>query len=101
MAKPLSYYLDPAEREKRLCLNGFNNLLINWQEGPIGEVGPNGVLPEDVLQVVLERLRVLNEKPFNTREGSLAITDIESAMNWLLRRRINRDAAGTLGTGQP
>lgn len=96
--KPLAYYLDPVERENRL---GNQNCLINWQEGPIDEVGVNGALPEDVIEVTLERLRDLNKPPHNTRECSLAITALEDAQNWLLRRRINRAAAGTLGTSRP
>lgn len=35
------------------------------------------------------------------RENSLAITALEEANNWLMRRRLNRVAQGVEGTYEP
>lgn len=74
---------------------------FRWQVGPIGEVGRNGMQVEDVIQVAIDRLRELNVPPFNTRENSLAITDLESAQNWLYRRTREREERGVEGTSTP
>lgn len=71
---------------------------IKWQEGPVKEVGVNGCQIEDVLEVAAARLRELNVPPHNSRLNSLAITDIESAQNWLNRRTAEREARGVEGT---
>ena len=75
-------------------------LAITWQHGPVRSVGANGWQPEDVLELVAERLRGLNaDHP--CRENSLAITKIEEAILWLAERTRDRNARGVEGTDQP
>lgn len=77
---------------------------IDWQHGPIGENARNGAMIEEVIEAVLDRLRFLNEtnnRKFSCRENSLAITDLESAQNWLYRRTRAREARGVEGTNKP
>ena len=80
---------------------GFN---IHWQNGPIHDDNPrNGAFVEEVLEACLDRLRYLNgasDGRFRCRENSLAITDIESAQNWLNRRTYDRMQRGVEGTHQ-
>jgi len=76
-------------------------IAIKFQEGPILEVGSNGCQVEDVIGVLIDRLRELNVPPHNIRETSLAITSLEEAEHWLWRRTRNRLLAGTEGTGNP
>ena len=71
---------------------------INWQEGPIGEVGVNGVQADEVIEETLKYLRSVNMPPHGNRHTSLAITDLESAQNWLIRRTADRVARGVEGT---
>jgi hypothetical protein len=70
---------------------------ITFQNGPIGEVGINGCQVEDVIAVIIDRLRELNVPPYNTRETSLAITALEEADNWLERRTRDRIRRGVEG----
>jgi len=74
---------------------------IRFQAGPIQEHGVNGCSIEDVIDVLLTRLRGFQEGPFKCRENALAITDLESAQNWLLRRTANRQRQGVEGTNAP
>lgn len=69
---------------------------INWQTEPQGP----GTTIEEVIQVAIDRIRELNVPPFATRENSLAVTDLESAQNWLNRRTADRRARGVEGTLQ-
>jgi hypothetical protein len=57
----------------------------------------NGVTNEEVLEVLIHRLRKLNEK-FSCKENAIAITNLESAKMWLNKRtedRIERQVEGT------
>lgn len=92
------------EHEHHVAIdNGQGDTFLSlwWQHGPVAEVGVNGMQADDVLDVVLDYLRAVNVPPFNARETSLAITDIESAQNWLRRRTANRIARGVEGTSTP
>jgi len=74
---------------------------VTWQTGPIPEVGVNGAHIEDVIQVAIDRLRVHNEGPMRCRENSLAITALEEAQNWLVRRTMARVNQGVEGSMEP
>ena len=74
---------------------------IKFQDGPIGHNGVNGCQVEDVIAVLIDRLRDLNIPPYNTRETSLAITALEEADNWLNRRTRDRIKRGVEGTFAP
>lgn len=69
---------------------------IQFQLGPVKEVGVNGITNEALIAIVLHRLRVLNEK-FPCRENSLAITNIEQGQMWLEQRTRNRQKRGVEG----
>jgi len=74
---------------------------VQFQEGPIPEVGVNGCHIEDVIQVAIDRIRSLNVPPLNCRENSLAITHLEEAQNWLMRRTLDRVNRSVEGSMQP
>lgn len=74
---------------------------IRFQDGPIAEHGVNGVQIDDVLEVLLARMRMLNQGQFACRENSLAITDLESAQNWMRRRTANREKQKVEGQDKP
>lgn len=74
---------------------------ITFQQGPIQEVGVNGAHIEDVIDLVIDRLRGFNEGPYRCRENSLAITALEEANLWLLKRTLNRIEQGVEGYNRP
>ena len=57
---------------------------------PDGNV--TGVTNEEVIQVLIDRLGCQRDV-FKSREAALAITDLESAENWLWRWDVNRGRA--------
>lgn len=71
---------------------------IHFQQGPIKEDGVNGVCNEDLLLMVLLRLRMFNQGKFSCRENSMAITKIEEAVMWLRKRTEDREFRGVEGT---
>jgi len=72
---------------------------IQFQHGPIGENGVNGVQNEDVLKLLSKRIRALNAE-FPCRENSIAITKIEEALLWLEHRTAVRIEQGVEGKNE-
>lgn len=79
---------------------GTNSLPIYFQEGPIKEVGVNGITQEALLAIVIDRLRSFQSGPFSCRENAIALTHCEEALMWLQRRTIARIKRGVEGTNQ-
>lgn len=75
-------------------------LTIQFQDGPISEVGVNGITNEVLLAIVADRLRGFQSGPFASRHNALALTAIEEAQNWLNRRTLERMRGGVEGTPQ-
>lgn len=73
---------------------------IRFQNGPIQEVGVNGVTNESLLSIVRHRLQGFQSGPYACRENALALTKIEEALHWLHHRTRERDARGVEGTNK-
>ena len=73
---------------------------ILFQNGPINEVGVNGVTQEVLLAIVIDRLKSFQAGPFACRENALALTKLEEATHWLQQRTLRRLRAGVEGTHQ-
>jgi hypothetical protein len=71
---------------------------IDFQEGPIGEHGVNGMANEDALHMVLARLNAFQGTEFKCKENAMAITKIEEALLWLRARTMGREKRGIEGT---
>ena len=78
--------------------NGITQCEILFQNGPINEVGVNGITQEVLLAIVADRLRSFQAGQFACRENALALTKIEEAMHWLQQRTIARMRRGVEGT---
>lgn len=77
---------------------GANRYLILFQNGPIGEVGVNGLTHEALIAIVVDRLRSFQAGSFACRENALALTKLEEAQHWLHHRTRARMARGVEGT---
>ncbi len=90
--------------------NGRHNYIIRHKESGaiLGEIhfqdgGRNtegvrdGVLDQDLLEIVRHRLQCFQHGEFPSREGALAITHIEEALLWLNKRKEDRKYRGVLG----
>jgi hypothetical protein len=70
---------------------------ISFQNGPIKENGVNGCTQEDLLAIVIDRLRSFQAGGFACRENALALTKCEEAQMWLQSRTAKRVARGVEG----
>lgn len=73
---------------------------ISFQNGPIQEVGVNGISGEALLAVVIDRLRSFQAGPFACRENAIALTKSEESLMWLQKRTRDRLARGVEGANQ-
>ena len=75
-----------------------DTMRITFQNGPVKEVGTNGLTQEALLAIVADRLRSFQSGQYACRENALALTKIEEAMHWLQHRTRARVARGVEGT---
>lgn len=73
---------------------------INFQNGPIGEHGVNGISQEALLAIVIDRLRCFQAGPYNNEDNQLALDDVRHALECLQRRTRKRLARGVEGTSE-
>lgn len=73
---------------------------IRFQNGPINEVGVNGISNEVLLAIVEDRLTGFQSGQYACRENAIALTKIQEAMMWLQKRTRDRLARGVEGTNQ-
>lgn len=71
---------------------------IDFQEGPIKEVGINGITEEDLLLMVIARLESFQCSEFKCIENEEAIVALREALISMNCRRIKRMNRGVEGT---
>ena len=90
---------DPDTNPSALGARPFQSKAsILFQNGPIKEVGTNGVTHEALLAILIDRLQHFQAGSYSCRENAIALTKLEEALMWLKKRtedRVNRGVEGT------
>ncbi|MCK5504563.1 MAG: hypothetical protein KAJ10_05345 [Thermodesulfovibrionia bacterium] len=73
---------------------------VYFQDGSIKENSVNGCHQEDLLAIVIDRLRGFQSGEFRCRENAIALTKIEEALHWLNHRTSDRIERGVEGTSK-
>lgn len=76
----------------------IGDTLIRFQNGPIGEVGVNGVTHEALLAIVIDRLEAFQRGPYRCEESGEALYHLYEAQVALKSRTLARMARGVEGT---
>ena len=76
---------------------GFSRMLVLFQNGPIQEVGVNGITQEVLLAIVIDRLRSFQAGPYPSEANALALKHSEDALGYLQERTKERLARGVEG----
>lgn len=71
---------------------------IKFQNGPIKEAGVNGVMNEDLIAIVIDRMQGFQAGQYSCRENAIALTKLEEALMWLRKRTQDREDRGVEGT---
>ncbi len=72
--------------------------IINFQNGPILEAGVNGVMNEDLIAIVIDRMQGFQSGQYACRENAIALTKLEESLMWLRKRTQDREDRGVEGT---
>jgi len=78
----------------------YHGIDILFQNGPINEVGVNGLTHEVLLEIVADRLRSFQKGDFACKANECALTHIEEAQHWLQQRTLERMRRNVEGTHQ-
>ena len=71
---------------------------FSFQNGPIKEAGVNGVMNEDLLAIVIDRLKGFQAGKYACKENAAALEDVEDALEVLKDRTKERESRGVEGT---
>ena len=88
---PHLFTVNKVEDGEELCK-------IHFQEGPIKEVGVNGVNNEDLIAMVIARLEGFQNSDFACKENEKAIEKLQESLMWLRKRTMDREARNVEGT---
>lgn len=91
------YDITSAEKDE----SGMRPLLqvIQFQKGARKDpAARHGVLDDDLLEIVRDRLACFQAGEFATRENACALHHIEEALMWMNKRAEDRAERGVLGT---
>ncbi len=78
-------------------LIGRSGFTMHFQNGPINEVGVNGITQEALLAIVIDRLRSFQAGPFACSENATALVHTEAALDTLKSRTLARMARSVEG----
>lgn len=87
-----------ACHEYRVHLGDDQIASLSFQNGPIAEVGVNGITQEILLSVVADRLRHFQQGPYACTENARALQYVEAAQGALKLRTTKRMDRGVEGT---
>ena len=76
---------------------GFSRMLVLFQNGPINEVGVNGITQEVLLSIIIDRLRSFQAGPYSSEMNSVALIHCRVALDALKSRTRERLARGVEG----
>lgn len=71
---------------------------VLFQNGPINEVGVNGVTHEALIAILVDRLKGFQSGPYHSADNAEALSHLEGAQTALQRRTRARMARGVEGT---
>ena len=69
---------------------------VKFQDGAM-ELGRNGAITEEVLDMLIEHFNYFQKGKYACRENALVITKLEEAKHWVLHRKQLREAQDVKG----
>ncbi len=71
---------------------------VSFQNGPIKEVGVNGVMNEDLIAILISRMKGFQSGDFACVANSHALSHLKNALGALQARTAQREERGVEGT---
>lgn len=79
---------------------GICYTLIDFQHGPIKEVGVNGITNEALLAILIDRMEGFQSGPFACDHNQKALEHLKAALRQLVLRTMERVTRGVEGTNK-
>ncbi len=89
---------NPGEDDGSGYRASFARSIVLFQNGPIKEVGVNGVTHEALLAILIDRLKSFQAGPFACEANTIALGHLDHALAHLQKRTRERIARGVEGT---
>jgi hypothetical protein len=89
---------NPSSEDRDGYKSSYSRLPVVFQNGPIKEVGVNGVTNEALLAIVIDRLQSFQAGPYACIANAIALKYCVEALETLKMRTIGRMARGVEGT---
>lgn len=89
---------NPSDPFKARYGQGAEHSTVLFQNGPIREVGVNGVTHEALLAILIDRLTAFQAGRYACHENAMALASLEAAQQWLQARTTQRMARNVEGT---
>ena len=87
------HHYEVRQKDSKVVMMRFN-----FQDGPLKEAGVNGIMDENLIAIVIDRLRGFQSGPYSSRYNAIALTKLEEALMWLKERTRDREVRGVEGT---
>ena len=95
-------YRGPGEAHHHYEVRPKNSSVVmmrfGFQDGPIKESGVNGIMDENLLAIVINRLQGFQSGKYACRPNAIALTKLEEALMWLKERTRDREVRKVEGT---
>ena len=91
---------NPSATDHQGYKRSYSRETILFQNGPIKEVGVNGVTHEALLAIIIDRLKSFQAGPFACDDNNQALLACEDALYFLQTRTRKRMERGVEGTHQ-
>ncbi len=94
-------YIGPGNAHHRYTINDKKAQVLGFltfQDGPIKEAGINGVMDENLLAILIDRLTGFQSGKYACQENATALSKCKSALVMLKARTIRREKEGKEGT---
>jgi hypothetical protein len=92
------HYRMTIDRDPGVSINSANLQQLFFQNGPIAEVGTNGITHEALLAILVDRLQGFQSGPFACDTNADALRHVKDAMECLHGRTRERMVRGVEGT---
>ncbi len=80
--------------------DGSPFLGLRFQDGPIKEAGVNGIMDENLIAVVIDRLKGFQSGPYHSEYNQEALDHFQAGLDCLRERTRKREERGVEGTHQ-
>jgi len=89
---------NPSSLDEQGYQTAYSRLVLLFQNGPIGEVGVNGITHEALLAILIDRLEAFQAGPYANPYNAAALDHLRAAQMALHDRTRERMSRGVEGT---